>query len=147
MELASRDIVARAIYEQMIQNDQPHVLLDISHRPPAEVLEHFPTIAARVRAAGFDMTKEAFPVAPVQHYMCGGVQVRPQTVQMLACHCMPLHAGSEFTHVLTVYAQACSRQWCRQQMIMLSVSCPAGMHLMQASHMRACPCILIPSFS
>ena len=77
MELASRDIVARAIYEQMMQGNQPHVMLDISHRPAHEVLEHFPTIAQRVSEAGFDLTKEPIPVAPVQHYMCGGVQVRP----------------------------------------------------------------------
>ena len=76
MELASRDIVARAIYEQMMQGNQPHVMLDISHRPAHEVLEHFPTIAQRVSQAGFDITKEPIPVAPVQHYMCGGVQVR-----------------------------------------------------------------------
>ena len=82
MELASRDIVARAIYEQMMRNDQPHVMLDISHRPAHEVLEHFPTIAQRVSEAGFDITKEAIPVAPVQHYMCGGVQV---SWQMLSC--------------------------------------------------------------
>ena len=74
MELASRDIVARAIHEQMLQRKEPHVLLDISHEPADRILEHFPTIAQRVMEAGFDMTKQPFPVAPVQHYMCGGVQ-------------------------------------------------------------------------
>ena len=74
MELASRDIVARAIYEQMMQRGDPHVLLDISHESADRVLDHFPTIAQRVREAGFDMTRQPFPVAPVQHYMCGGVQ-------------------------------------------------------------------------
>ena len=74
MELASRDIVARAIYEQMMQRGDPHVLLDISHEPADKIMEHFPTIAQRVKEAGFDMTKQPFPVAPVQHYMCGGVQ-------------------------------------------------------------------------
>ena len=76
MELASRDIVARAIYDQMMKRSQPHVLLDISHEPADRILEHFPMIAQRVGEAGFDLTKEPFPVAPVQHYMCGGVQAR-----------------------------------------------------------------------
>jgi L-aspartate oxidase len=74
LELAPRDIVARAIQEQMRLHDQPHVLLDISHRPRDEVLSHFPNIAKRCAEIGVDITKEPIPVVPAQHYTCGGVQ-------------------------------------------------------------------------
>ena len=74
LELAPRDIVARAIQEQMRIHDKPHVLLDISHRPRDEVLSHFPNLAKRCAEIGIDMTKEPIPVVPAQHYMCGGVQ-------------------------------------------------------------------------
>ena len=50
------------------------MLLDISHRPSAEVLAHFPNIAAECSKAGIDVTKDPIPVVPAQHYMCGGVR-------------------------------------------------------------------------
>lgn len=74
LELAPRDVVARSIHDQLLQHNQTHVLLDISHRPSAEILTHFPNIAARCAEAGIDMTREPIPVVPAQHYMCGGVQ-------------------------------------------------------------------------
>ena len=77
LELAPRDVVARAIHDQMLRRGQPHVLLDISHQPAEAVREHFPMIAERCAAAGIDITTQAIPVAPVQHYICGGVKVRP----------------------------------------------------------------------
>ena len=76
-ELAPRDVVARAIHAQMQARGDPHVLLDVSHTPAAEVLAHFPNIAAHCAASGVDITREPIPVAPAQHYMCGGVQVSP----------------------------------------------------------------------
>jgi L-aspartate oxidase len=51
-----------------------HVLLDISHKPAAEILSHFPNVAAECAAAGVDITRDPIPVVPAQHYMCGGVQ-------------------------------------------------------------------------
>ena len=74
-ELAPRDIVARAIQDQMLKSDSSHVLLDISHCDKAHVLTHFPNIAAQCAKHGIDITKEAMPVAPAAHFMCGGVQV------------------------------------------------------------------------
>ena len=108
MELASRDIVARAIYEQMMQRQEPHVLLDISHESSDRILEHFPTIAQRVREAGYDMTKQPFPVAPVQHYMCGGVQARP-CQSCIAASWFMLGASIDFSSISScesMYMQA-----------------------------------------
>ena len=66
----------------MAEHGDPHVLLDVSHAPAAEVLAHFPNIAAHCASAGVDITHEPIPVAPAQHYMCGGVQVGPDVSQM-----------------------------------------------------------------
>lgn len=73
LELAPRDVVARAIHDQMMTHTDPHVWLDISHKPKAEVLSHFPNIAAKCSELGIDISQDPIPVLPAQHYMCGGV--------------------------------------------------------------------------
>lgn len=78
LELAPRDIVARAIAEQIKQNGLGFVHLDISHQPSEFVREHFPKIAATLDALGIDMTKDPIPVAPTAHYSCGGVVTSAQ---------------------------------------------------------------------
>lgn len=72
-ELAPRDIVARAIAREIAKQSEPFVWLDISHRPAEFVRSHFPCIYAHCLANGIDITREAMPVCPVQHYTCGGV--------------------------------------------------------------------------
>ncbi len=74
-DLAPRDIVARAIDNEMKISGEQHMYLDCTHMDMAEFEEHFPNILEKCESLGLNLSKDYIPVVPAMHYMCGGVLV------------------------------------------------------------------------
>ena len=89
--LAPRDIVARAIDAEMKISGDPCVYLDIRHIPRPKLIQRFPTIYAKCKEYGIDITSDLIPVVPASHYICGGVSVDTFGKTTLA----NLYAGGE----------------------------------------------------
>ena len=100
-DLAPRDIVARAIAEQMEENNSDCVYLDIRMLKPEISKNRFPSIYSFCSKQGIDFTKDLIPVAPAAHYMIGGVRTdlngRTTIKNLYACGeiaCSGLHGAN-----------------------------------------------------
>lgn len=99
--LAPRDIVARAIDNEMKMRGHDYVYLDVTQKTAEETKEHFPNIYKKCMEYGIDITKDYIPVSPTQHYLCGGIQVdmngRSSINRLYAageCSCTGLHGAN-----------------------------------------------------
>jgi L-aspartate oxidase len=99
--LAPRDIVARAIDNEMKIRGHQFVYLDVTHKNAEETKEHFPNIYKQCLESGIDITKDYIPVSPIQHYLCGGIVVDlngQSSINRLyaagECSCTGLHGAN-----------------------------------------------------
>jgi len=90
-DLAPRDEVCRAMYEEMIKRGDSYVYLDIASYTEINVKKRFPMIYEKCLAFDIDIQKVAIPVVPAAHYSCGGVQVDTSGKTSLKC----LYAAGE----------------------------------------------------
>jgi L-aspartate oxidase len=74
-ELAPRDVVSRAIVEQIRKTHYTHVYLDVRHLPTQKFRERFPQLALLVDEFNIDVSKDLIPIHPAAHYMIGGVDI------------------------------------------------------------------------
>lgn len=100
-DLAPRDIVARAIDNEMKMSGSEHVFLDARHLGKEKLLGHFPNIYEKCLSKGIDISKDLIPVRPAQHYTCGGVLIdregRTSIGRLFACgevSCSGLHGAN-----------------------------------------------------
>lgn len=73
LSLACRDVVSRAIENELVEKQVDHVYLNYTNCDPEEFMEQFPNIDKKCKSIGIDPSKQMIPVVPTQHYLCGGI--------------------------------------------------------------------------
>ncbi len=100
-DLAPRDIVARAIDNEMKRTGTEYVYLDCRHMDSEKFIHHFPNIYEKCLSIGIDVAKQMIPVAPAAHYSCGGIETDEWACTSIKnlyacgeCACTGLHGAN-----------------------------------------------------
>ena len=118
--LSPRDVAARAIFEEMVRTNHPHVWLDIHFKGKEALQNRFPAIYQHCKDRGWEMDKHPLPIVPAAHYSCGGVAVDLEgqtTMRGLRAigevACSGLHGANRLASTALleglVWARTCSR--------------------------------------
>lgn len=101
LSLAPRDIVARAIDNEMKLSGKDYLYLDARGIGRKQLIEGFPTIYAKCLSIGIDITRDMIPIRPAAHYQCGGIKVDRNGESSIhhlyaagECACTGLHGGN-----------------------------------------------------